>query len=200
MKLELNTSMSSLSDPAKQFANPYLAMGSTKREEPNQWIDVASGAPEARAVIYVDPDGEFIMFAIAMGAITNMIVQGLTGNVNSIGAAQEKINTDIKNEVALDVFGKPPQERYLPAVKRARGKIQIKYQGSVPRNETLSIMDSRGKEILNIGGGSYSPTEISVFNSHSLTINLSGFPIVPSSYNHVLVMPKFQTRVLIYVP
>jgi hypothetical protein len=48
---------SALVYPAEQFSNPYLAMGSTKREESLRGSDLASGQPAGAAVMYVDPDG-----------------------------------------------------------------------------------------------------------------------------------------------
>ncbi|NEN22634.1 hypothetical protein G3O08_03830 [Cryomorpha ignava] len=63
-------------DPAEQFANPYLAMGRTKREESLRGSDLASGQPAREAVMYVDPDGEFVL-GIGRGFLDTVFSGGL---------------------------------------------------------------------------------------------------------------------------
>lgn len=57
-------------DPAEQFHNPYLAMGNNP-------------------VVYVDPDGEFILAAIGIG----MIMGAISGY--SAGKAQGATSSDL---------------------------------------------------------------------------------------------------------
>jgi RHS repeat-associated protein len=53
-------------DPQNQFASPYLTMGNNP-------------------VMMVDPDGEFVVEAMIIGAVVNTVIQGATGNIKNFG-------------------------------------------------------------------------------------------------------------------
>ena len=75
-------------DPSEQFHNPYLAMGRTKREESLRGSDLASGQPAGAAVVYVDPDGKFIIEAIIIGSLIGAYIGGTVASDSQFNPIQ----------------------------------------------------------------------------------------------------------------
>ena len=74
-------------DPAEQFHNPYLAMGRTKRKESLWERDLASGQPAGAAVMYVDPDGEWVFLIPHISFGNGSFDLGLTVGFGFYGGA-----------------------------------------------------------------------------------------------------------------
>lgn len=102
-----------------------------------------------------------------------------------------------RNEVGLWKGG---QTRTLTALQQAKGKISISYAGTVPSGERLTMSGANGRMILGLDEGFYPRSSLAGFNIKSLTISMSGTPIVPSAYPAVVIQPPFRTWIQIYIP